>query len=657
MNSFRPSIFGHSLQDYYVERFRQRRELRQKRLEAIRTAQEAREYVKSVRQAIRQAFPLPQRPQPAPEYQVVSEVKYQGFKEQSIIYWSRPSWPVSAALLMPENGCELHPGVLFLCGHDDAGKNGDVYRGCVRQLAAKGYAVLVPDPVSQGERKQYRYPNGQVFGCCDEHNRMGKCLSLGGDGLYLWRVNDALAGLDLLASLPQVDEKRLGVTGNSGGGTMTSFVNALDERPSMFAPGCYVTSFLHNVENELPVDAEQLPWKLGESSVEMADIIIAAAPRPVIILGQRNDFFDPRGAVESLAEIQRIYALLGAEENCRLVQGGGGHGFSLELRTAMYDFFNHHAGMASDAAEENWIAALPPMAPAAPPEGVTAIPGARSIQEFLEQMVTDCANSRKVWQEKHPEEVPEIVRQCLGIRLDNNESAPYYRVLRPQGGYSHGPFSRFGIESEPGRVMCVLKRYGRREWFHLAQPWRDEQGALVNQPVLYVADHDSTAEMTSRFSGSDVSLIYGLDVRGIGECMPAGADQGDMDFYGVYGFDYHYAALGYFLGETILGGRVKDILAALRLLQDSTGEKVVLRASGKGIIPAALATYLSAPNMVSELQCEGAIPSWEEAAKDILHLMPQSLMCHGALPFFDVRELLQLDRVDPQTGLFCYRKK
>lgn len=74
-----------------------------------------------------------------------------------------------------------------------------------------------------------------------------------------WRAWDAVRGLDYLLSRPEVDTTRVGLTGNSGGGTMTTFVNALEDRLTMAAPSCYITTWVHNVENELPADSEQMP--------------------------------------------------------------------------------------------------------------------------------------------------------------------------------------------------------------------------------------------------------------------------------------------------------------------------------------------------------------------------------------------------------------
>ena len=63
---------------------------------------------------------------------------------------------------------------------------------------------------------------------------------------------DGIRALDYLLTRDEVDKNHLGVTGNSGGGTLTTWLAGLDQRYTMAAPSCFVTSFLRNLENELP---------------------------------------------------------------------------------------------------------------------------------------------------------------------------------------------------------------------------------------------------------------------------------------------------------------------------------------------------------------------------------------------------------------------
>src|SRR5690606_31716019 len=128
---------------------------------------------------------------------------------------------------------------------------------------------------------------------------------------------------------------RVGLTGNSGGGTLTCYLNALDDRFTMAAPSCFVTSFLNNAENELPADSEQCPPGILASELDFADYLIAQAPRPTMLLGQEQDFFDRRGLVKAYEDVKHVYGLLGAADNVQLFIGKLTHGFKQPNREAM----------------------------------------------------------------------------------------------------------------------------------------------------------------------------------------------------------------------------------------------------------------------------------------------------------------------------------
>ena len=121
---------------------------------------------------------------------------------------------------------------------------------------------------------------------------------------------------------------------------MTTWLWAMEPRFTMAAPSCFVTSFLANLENEIPADCEQYPPGVLGAGLEMADFIIAHAPKPVILLGQNYCFFDRRGLREAYAEVSRFYAVLRApSESTRLFIGPEPHGFSVHNQEAMVEFF------------------------------------------------------------------------------------------------------------------------------------------------------------------------------------------------------------------------------------------------------------------------------------------------------------------------------
>ena len=165
-----------------------------------------------------------------------------------------------------------------------------------------------------------------VPGLCPCHNILNRQLLALGESISDWRVWDGIRAIDYLLSRSEVDPARIGVNGNSGGGTLTAMIAANDDRVAATVPSCYITTFLSNVENELPVDGEQAPRGFLANGGEMADLLLAQAPRPVRILSQSADFFDVRGTNETYAMLKKIYTLLGKPENISVVYGPDGHG-------------------------------------------------------------------------------------------------------------------------------------------------------------------------------------------------------------------------------------------------------------------------------------------------------------------------------------------
>ncbi len=165
-------------------------------------------------------------------------------------------------------------------------------------------------------------------------------MALTGESFSAWRTWDAIRAIDYLLTRPEMDPHHLGMTGASGGGTMTTWVCGAEPRLTMAAPCCFVTTFRHNLENELVADPEQYPPHALALGLDHSDFIAAMAPKPVILLGEEKDYFDVRGLEESFARLKNLYKLLGAEQNIRLSIGPNEHSYSPFSRQAMYDWFN-----------------------------------------------------------------------------------------------------------------------------------------------------------------------------------------------------------------------------------------------------------------------------------------------------------------------------
>ena len=536
-----------------------------------------------------------------------------------IVYDRRPGYPVSAAVYLPKKIEGKCPGILMLCGHALDGKACSTYQIAGRSLAEQGAIVICPDPFGQGERLQY-YKKG--LNNVKEHNVINRRLLPMGDHTGNWRAWDGIRAIDYLLSRSDVDAERLGVAGNSGGGTMTSLVNALEDRLSAANPNCYITRWWRNVENELPVDAEQIVEGAASDGGDMADLLLAVAPRPIAIGGQANDFFDVRGTREVYEEVKHIYTLLGYPERVRLHVGPVGHGFSQHLREASYRFFSDTFGSNGelrDTAEPM----LSEVEMRCTPTGRTIeLPGSLTIHDLIAQELKAVVENRKAITKKEAVQIAKDILKIGDVKCDT------YRQLRDRR--EKNCFARYGLEVDNSMVttmFCV----SNQGYFKLAPEECVE---------LYVPHQDCVAELDDR-EVTEKQVLFGIDYRGVGESTPNGCDQDKVrDFFANYKFDYHFASLSLLLGESYLGDRVRDILGAIELLSAYGAKKIKLTSSGIGRIPALFAALLTSHDV--QYMPDLPLASLESQVWDAEGTLPQSMLPVGLLKYTDFPELEKL---------------
>jgi dienelactone hydrolase len=283
--------FGRAVQEWYVEQVRAAERRGVEARAKLRSKADAEAYVASVRKRIGTCFgPFPEKtPLNA---KVTGELKRDAYTIEKVVFESRPGLYVTANLYVPhaaKKGKKL-PGVVGSCGHSTNGKAETAYQSFCQGLARMGYVVLIFDPIGQGERIQYEHlEKGHRPGIgVGEHLLAGNQQFLVGEFFGSWRAWDGIRALDYLLSRPEVDPKHVGITGNSGGGTMTTWLCGVESRWTMGAPSCFVSTFRRNLENELPQDTEQCPPHALALGLDHCDFLAAMAPKPVIVLARRR---------------------------------------------------------------------------------------------------------------------------------------------------------------------------------------------------------------------------------------------------------------------------------------------------------------------------------------------------------------------------------
>ena len=504
--------YQHMVLDHYVEKVRAVQRERKERLRGIKTRAQARAYQEHVQKAIRRAFSP--RPRKTPlNTQVTGVSERPGYRIEKLTFDSRPGCVVTANLYVPESLSGSAPGVIAPCGHSENGKACELYQRFCQRLARNGFVVLIYDPFNQGERDQYyAVPDREVVrGCTRAHNMMGKQLELTGEFFGMWRVWDGIRALDVLLARPEVDASRIGVTGNSGGGTLSEWLWAVEDRLTMAAPSCFVTTFLHNLENELPADCEQYPPGVIGAGLEMVDLMIARAPKPALLLGQQYDYFDRRGLRTAYEELRRFYALLGASDKVGLFIGPQGHGYSVHNQKAMVAFFARHAGI-KEVVDVPMAEVLDDEDLYATPEGNVIAAGATPIYKLIAGQADRLTARRKRLESEALKK--KLIRL---LNLSSKRTLPHYRVLRP-GRADEDTIARYAVETE-GSIRAILRK-------RMEVPAYAYSLDVEKEVHLYVPHVSAEEDITQdALAGSLLKSypLYALDVRGLGESMPEGS--------------------------------------------------------------------------------------------------------------------------------------
>ena len=618
--------FPRMVQEFFVERENQIHQERLKRLAALRSKADADAYVQTVRKKIAASFgPFPEKTPLNPR--VMTVVDRDAYRIENVIFESRPGFLVSANLYVPKGRPFPLPGVVASCGHSANGKAIETYQSFCQGLARLGYVVLIFDPIGQGERMQYvdaSWKPTRGTGTA-EHNYAGIQQVLVDERFCAWRAWDGIRALDYLLTRQEVDARHVGITGNSGGGTMTTWLCGVEQRWTMAAPSCFVTEFRRNMENELGADMEQVPVKALALGLDHEDFLAALAPKPVIILAKEKDYFDARGNEAAYERLKRLYRLLGAEDNIAYFVGPTYHGYSQENREAMYRWFNRCTGI-SDAKTEPALVLEKDETLWCTPHGQVAELESRPIYSFTQEKSRSLAAARR---DPGGAALSRAVSEVL--RLPERTDTPDFRILRPlpDRKYPLRHALPYMVETDPG-VHAIVYRLTKDPL--MSRPPRDTSKAL-----LYIAHESSDAELRSERLIRDLmdaapdAALYACDVRGVGDSEPQTTSVNNR---GEYSTDYFYSSHANMLDYPYIGQRTFDVLRVLDWLNAWGHTQIHLSAVGYGALPATFAALLSAH--VRQVTLKHALTSYAEVAEARDYRWSLSALPPGVLTRFDL---------------------
>jgi dienelactone hydrolase len=629
---------------------------REAAFEEIETPGQMREHQRRMREFLRaQLGDFPAR---TPlQARVVGRHQRDGYSVERILYQSRPGHFVTALLYLPE-APPPYPGVLIACGHAPSAKSTEMYQRAGVLLAKGGMAALCYDPIGQGERHQILHADGRPrFENGIEHMLVAVSSIPLGLSAATYRIWDGIRGIDYLTSREEIDPDRIGLTGNSGGGLVTTLLMALDERVACAAPSCYITHVKEMLHTQGPGDSEQQVYGEIAQGLGHADYLMIRAPKPTLICAAtRDDMFDISGSWRSLREAKRFYGSMGYPERVDLVEADVAHGFFRPLREGMARWMRRWlVGIDDDALREDDSPLLSeeagsmqefitasgpdysefrpvrlPVVRCSPEGQVQLIPGARSVFQLNREREKELAVLRRAyWRQTPRDEALEEVRRLAGIRR-LHELPPLTTeaagTLRRPGYTIH----KLVLHPEPGIRLPALRFVpdggGRGLVLYL-----HGEGKHVD------AGPDGPIEKQVR----DGREVLAVDLRGVGETEPA---KGKWGYGPLFGADWEEFYMAYMLGRSYLGMRAEEILSIARHLAAVPGSDAARRVHLVGIGeagPPALHAAALEPALFASLDLRWSLVSWSNLIQTEVPVNQLVNTVHGALRKYDLPDLLK----------------
>jgi hypothetical protein len=536
---------------------------------ATRDAWEARR--KAVREQILVANGLWPMPEKTPLNPVIhGKIDRDDYTIEKVFFASLPGHYVSGNLYRPKGKTGKLPAVLSPHGHwangrfyeagekgakaqidagaekNPAGAHFPLQARCA-QLARMGCVVFHYDMVGYADSKSISHTVG--FTDADADLRLQSFM-----GLQTW---NSIRSLDFLLSLPDVDPKRVAVTGASGGGTQTFILCAIDDRPAVAFPAVMVSTQMQG--GCICENCSLL--RQGTGNVEFAALF---APKPLGMSGANDWTIDIER--KGLPELKAIYRLYDAEDKVMAkCFPQFGHNYNQVSREVMYNWFNKHLKLGvPEPVVEKPFEPVPPMElsvyDAAHPRPEDAVSAVR-LRQYLAETSDKQIAALLPKDAKGLADYRRVIGTALGVMIHDALPMPE-EVERKRVG---------DLETSTGFTLrrYLLGRKGQGEQIPALGLRGEEFSGTV---VVWVHPEgkaslfqDGKLTEPARQILAKKAAILAVDVFGTGELKPENVPAVDAKFAG-YTFGYN---------RPLLANRVHDVLTAVAAAREDDQVKTI----------------------------------------------------------------------------------
>jgi dienelactone hydrolase len=560
--------------------------------------------------------------QAPPRFEQVAVVETgKGYRLRKFRYEIVPGFTSTAILYEPEVMQGKVPAILNVIGHEPNGNAVEYEQKRCINFAKRGVLALSLSWIGFGELAQPE--NG--------HDYTAQ-LDLVGTSAVGFFYLSMRRGLDLLASLPQADPTRLGVTGLSGGGWQTLLLSSLDER---VAVAVEVAGFGAQQSNLVrPEDTDEVEESPTDFTVneDYPFLVALRAPRPTLLIHNgeddccfRADLVKPY-IYEQIKPFFKLYgaeAALGWHEN----RDPGTHNYQLDNREQAYRFFTQHFRLPvtpDEIVSDAEIRTSQELAAGLPANNLTVAALAKQLAgQIVRPAIPEDKAERASWEKAQREQLRSVVR---------------YKPIAVENAWRMANTKHLGLHT-------LAYRFDFDNGLSATGIWLAAISAKADAPVTVVLNDKgykaSESMVTARINRGEQALA--LDTVLNGATMPKESDAAVWPMMLVTD------------GDRPLGLQVAQLLATAQWLQKTTGRQTIrletegIRSQLVGLIAASIE-----PGLFSNLVSNEVLESLGELLDGplIFRTTPE-LFCLDLYKYFDID---RLEALAAPTGIERGRK-
>ncbi len=559
--------------------------------------------------------------------QVTRVQEHAGYRVENLMFESRPAFWVTGNLYVPA-GNGPFPAIISPCGHYQRARMEPEYQAVYLNLVGSGFVVLAYDPIGQGERRYYSTPERNDPELADpvyEHSMPGQLLLLMGQDLTHYRIWDGMRAIDYLLTRPEVAQDKIGCAGHSGGGTLTMFISALDERVRCAVineggTGHRWPVHIASGDRVGPSDVEQNLFPAAVHGVDLCDLHVAIAPRPLLALIEN---YSP-GFNRAAEHIRERYKQLGAPDRFATGEATDPHAYTPKLRLATADWFSR------------WFYGRPgpkmePDFDIQPPKALYCTRGGSLREDGRGETIFSLIRQRgEQLPPSHPApgSMAEKIRALLRLEPASGSLAARHLVTTQRKGYA---VEKLEFLSEPGIYIPAWVFVPERKTSGRAILFASEAGIEADGMEFGILEQLARRGRT----------VVAVDVRGVGQTAPPHCQ--DLDgsrFAHLFSVETAAAYMAWYMDSSLLGMRVRDVLRAVEYAlgrPDANPPGVEVIGKGAGALWALYAAALD--KRIAAVVAERGLITYASLTRADRYLHTAGIFVRDVLTAFDLPDV------------------